>query len=99
MFVNGNLVDSSFVVVPLVADTIVAADGGTFAATLLACFLFFLSFFFSAPVVCEVAASAPGVKGETIVGTFVSMTIRFGGCCTDAIRITGLAISGAAGSA
>lgn len=33
------------------------------------------------------------------MGKVVSMTIRSGGCWTDAIRITGLAVSGAAGSA
>ena len=44
-------------------------------------------------------ASAISVGGGTIVGRFVSMTIRSGGCCIEAIRITGLLTSSPAGSA
>ena len=54
MFANDNLLDSTFVAVPLLADNIADAEGGAFAATSLVCFFFVLSFFFSAPVAYEV---------------------------------------------
>jgi hypothetical protein len=44
-------------------------------------------------------ASANRVGGGTIVGKLVSMTIRSGGCCIEAMRMTGLLVSSAVASA
>lgn len=54
MFANDNLLDNTFVAVPLMADDMVDADDGAFAATSLVCFFLALSFFFSAPAVFEI---------------------------------------------
>ena len=44
-------------------------------------------------------ASANSVGGGTIVGWVVSMSIRSGGCCTEAIRIIGRLLASGAGAA
>jgi hypothetical protein len=43
-------------------------------------------------------ASATSTGGGTIVGWLVSMTTRSGGCCMEAIRMTGLLLASGAGS-
>jgi hypothetical protein len=42
--------------------------------------------------------SANGARGGTIVGRLVSMTTRSGGCCNEAMRMTGLLVSSAVAS-
>jgi len=100
--------------VPLLA-TNVGAAGGALAATSFTRFFLAVDFFHSAPVtvVREVIftydcgcgggssgiASAINVGDGTLVGRFVSMKIRSGGCCIEAIRMTGLLSSSAVGSA
>jgi hypothetical protein len=107
---NDNLVGGAIVAGLLLATTIAGgANGGWFT-----CFFLAFDFFFSAPVTvvwrfieayaCTCGGcsseieSAADVGGGTIVGRLVSMTIRSGGCCIEAIRMTGLLVSAAVGS-
>src|SRR5260370_5590333 len=115
MLANDKLVGGAIVGKLPFATAIVRVDDGCLATISITCLFLVFDFFFSTPVAgaCEVVdaydctcaggssgiASAVNVGAGTIVGRFVSMTTRSGGCCTEAIRMTGRLISSPVGSA
>jgi hypothetical protein len=115
IFANDNLAGGAIVGGLLFATTFIRVDAGCLAAISFTCLFLAFAFVFSTPVTgawevigtddCTCAggssgiASAISVGGGTTVGWFVSMTIRSGGCCIEAIRMTGLLTSSPVGSA
>jgi len=111
-FANDNLVGGA--VAGAALTTAVGRDGGTcLAATSFTCLLIAFGFCFSTLTTAGRGAggatdgtgsggagiiSANGAGGGTIVGRRVSMTTRSGGCCNEAMRMTGLLVSSAVAS-
>ena len=109
---NDTLVGGGFAAEPLLATTVVGSDGACLATTSFTCLFLTFDFRFSAPVTVEGAidaydcTSGAGSSGSastahvggTIVGRFVSITIRSGCCCMEAIRMIGLLTSSPVGS-
>jgi hypothetical protein len=112
---NDNLVGATVVAGATFAATFVGDDGACLAATSFTCRLTAFDRFMSTSTTfgrgavgaydCtggggrSGTASANGVGDGTMVGWLVSMTIRSGDCCIDAIRMTGLLVSSAVPSA
>ena len=115
MFANDNLIAGAVVAGAALATATVPGDGVCMAATSFTCLLIAVDRFFSTSTAFGPGAvgacactggggssgtASPNSVGDgTMVGRLVSMTIRSGDCCIDAMRMTGLLVSSAVPSA
>jgi hypothetical protein len=115
MFANDNLIVGTVVAGAALTTAAVADDGVCLAATSFTCRLIAGDRFFSTSTTFRRGAveacactggggssgtASPNSVGDgTMVGWLVSMTIRSGDCCIEAMRMTGLLVSSAVPSA